>query len=308
MSRTPIDKQNRAIFGARFSEQFQKWKCAEKGRTQESFGQLFDPPVRRGTVANWCIGKTIPNPYNTKRICEIFGVTDNYFNPDTATHDELYKNSSNFIEGIGKKHVDFARLIGLDLDLVRSLSNCVDFDKLFPVYSPIDHETVDPETSKKIYDREVDFMDSAHVEDVDEKLRFLQVEQKMKRITLHRCDLAFLKEVQDQIINYVEFLFYKRTEEMKREVEEFNNDLTIEEVRSNGEIVIRHKGITKDYYIEHDRFARYNYIFPDEPKPEWYSIYKPKSRRATQEDWDRYFGGDITLEDGGAAEIKKEGK
>lgn len=308
MSRTSIDKQSRAIFGARFSDLFQKWKSAEKGRTQESFGQLFNPPVRRNTVLKWCKGEIIPNQHNTKQICEIFGVSEDHFNTDNATHDELYKNSSNFIEGIGKKHVKFARMIGLDLDLVRSLSNCVDFDKSFPVYSPIEHSTFDPKTNKDVYDREVAFQDSAPVEDVDEKLRFLQIEKGGKRITLHRCDLAFLKEVQDQIIDFVEFLFYKREEEMKRETQKFNDDLIVKSESPNGDMVIRHRGITKDYIIEHDRFAKYNYIFPDEQKPDWYWIYKMESRKATQEDWDQFLGVGVELDGGGIAEMKKEGK
>lgn len=297
MGRVTIDKSYRSLFGARFSDLFQKWKdegnrIGEK-RTQTGFGKLLCPPASRGSVSNWCKGEDIPSKDRLIQICKIFGVSEDHFDPENATHDELYKSSSNFIEGIGKKHVKFATLIDLDLDLIRALSHCVDFEKLFPLYSPIDHETYDPETEQKVYDREVSFSGSAPVEEVDDKLRFLQIERDGKRITLHRCDLAYLKEVQDQVVTFVEYLFYKRSEEMKSEVQKFNDDL-IEETKEDGEIKKAYKSITPDYIRDHDRFAKYYYIFPNEPRPDWYSIYEEKPRKATQEDFDLFLNGAMT--------------
>lgn len=349
MSRTKTDRSKRAIFGVRFSEQLKKWQSVEKSRTQEDFGKLFDPPVSRVSVNRWCRGETIPKPKCLKQICEIFAVEENYFDTTTATHDELYKYSSAFQTALGKKHVEFAKLIGLDLNLIRALSDCVGFDNLFPLYSPIDKKSIEPQTLNMIYERRDLFADSAPVEEVDEGLRFLQVEKSGKRKTFHRCDLVFLKEVQDQIVNYVEFLFYQREKEMKEEVKQFNQDLIevtvngkpvpdsekekylnmrnekpkkiasgsefetekrmiIESKQETKNVCITQKGISKDFILKHDRFAEYNYIFPDETKPDWYSIYADKPRKATQEDWDRFFDGEIILEDGGKANIKKGGE
>ena len=32
------------------------------GITQQEFGELFDPPVQRVTVNNWCTGRSSPHP------------------------------------------------------------------------------------------------------------------------------------------------------------------------------------------------------------------------------------------------------
>lgn len=332
MSRTKTDRTNRAIFGARFSEQLKKWQSAGENKTQEDFGQLLDPPASRVSVNKWCAGKDIPRPERLKQICEIFGVEEDFFDTTDATHDELYEHSGAFQTKIGKSHVEFAKRINLNLDLVEALSRIVDFNNLFPLYSPIYREV-----KPGVYDRKVNFKKSASMEkdnDLDKDLQFLQVEQNGKRITFHRCDLAFLKEVQDQIATFTEYLFYRRKKEMSEEVEKFNQDLIeitvdgkpipdserekyldiangkpkifdspgefektrkaiTEKASGHENVCISLKEITEKYILDHDRFAKY------------FEEIIPTTRDATQEDLDRIFGGDITLDDGGKAEMKK---
>lgn len=337
MSRTKTDGTKRAIFGARFSEQLKKWQSAGENRTQEDFGKLIDPPASRISVNKWCAGKDIPRPERLKQICEIFGVEEDYFDITNATHNELYEHSGAFQTKIGKSHVEFAKRINLNLDLVEALSRVVDFNNLFPPYSPIYRE-VEP----GVYDRKVNFKRSAPMEkenDLDKDLQFLQVEQNGKRITLHRCDLAFLKEVQDQIVTFTEYLFYQRKKEMIEEVEKFNRDLQdldlieitvdgkpvsdsekeeylnmanvkpesfdspeefekarqkiIENKTGRKNVCIKYKAIPEDFIHSHDRFAK---ILEE---------VVPIKRDATQEDWDRLFGGNVTLDDGGKAKTRK---
>lgn len=233
------DNTDKAIFGARMKEAFSDWKEKRKSEgkpaSTTAFGQLLDPPASRGSIENYLKGKQKPEPDRIEQIRKILGLPKDYFDTDKATHDELYKHSSLYQTKIGKRHVEFSKLMGLDLNMVRVLSQYIDFDTLFPLYSPIDHAVNDPDTGEIMYDRKVDFSDSAHVEEVDDDLRFLQIERDGKRITLHRCDLAFLKEVQDQVREYVEFLFFKRQKEMDEETEKFNRDRI--QVTVNGEPV-----------------------------------------------------------------------
>lgn len=365
MTKTTTNKQSRKLFGARFSDRLDKWKREAKDgqrRTNEVFAKMISPKTTRRSVENWCKGDNIPKEDTLKKICKIFGVPEDYFDPENATHDQLYKNSSNFIEGIGKQHVEFSKLIDLDLDLIRALANHVDFDKLFPLYAPIEYKTQDPQTGEAVCSRNVNYSDSAHVEDVDKDLRFLQVERDGKRVTLHRCDLAFLKEVQDKVVEYIEFLFYQRTKEIEEEVLKYSQEclevtidgetvtdpekrkkylkmfcepceaMSIEEYekwreeRSDNEEQGRNIGLTfkyksPDFVRKHDRFAKYYFVFDDDPNPEWLPIYKPKKRyrRATQEDIDRFlksFDKELSKHNGeraiyksdGTVQIVKEGK
>lgn len=261
MSRTTIDRQNRTIFGARFSDQFQKWKNEVGGRTQTSFGKLLDPPATRGSVMKWCRGDNIPTPDRIKQICEIFEVPEDYFDTNNATHDELYKHGSAFITDLGKKHVEFAKEEGLDLDLVRVLSKIIDFDELFPVYAPI---------TKKVNNRSIDTMFIPHYErsekmdsaPIDDDLKFLQVNRDDQIITFSKIDLIYLKEVQDQVVRFVKYLFYDRTKEMEEEVESFNEDLTIIQ-KTPTQLKVGYRALTKEFILEHDRFAKYAYDFVD---------------------------------------------
>lgn len=252
MTRTTIERQNRKIFGARFSEQFQKWKREGEGRTQTSFGKLFDPPASRGSVMKWCNGDNIPSPDRLKRICEIFEVPEDHFDTKNATHDELYKHSSAFMSDLGKELVEYAKEKGLDLELVRVLSKIIDFDNLFPVYAPINDSKI-----TGFFEREYKRSENMDSAPFDDDLHFLQVNQDGRLITFSTIDLIFLKEVQDQIVDFVEYLLYKRKKEMDEEVQSFNDDLTIKGTTPDGGSMILHKALTKEFILEHDRFAKY---------------------------------------------------
>lgn len=264
MSRTIIDQSVRSIFGARFSELLEEWKKEEPGRTNTSFGEMLNPPYARGSVENWAKGKNIPKPETLKQICEIFGEPEDYFSIDYATHAQKYSNSSDFVTKIAKRHIDFANTIDLNVDFVRALSEVIDFDSLFPIYTPIANKTVSKDSLNINWNRDIDFLNSASV--IDHDLSFLQINRYDKRITFHKADLAYLKEVQDKVTEYVQFLFYQRAKEMEDEVRKFNDDLTVTEGTIEDGLRISHRAVTIDYMEEHDRFAKY--VFQDKQEKE----------------------------------------
>ena len=296
MTRPKVGKINRGIFGERFKQKYQEGKNEGKWKSQEDFGQLFDPPASRGSVMKWCNGDNIPTSDRMKRICEIFGVNEDYFDTDNATRDELYRHSSNTITEIGKTNIDFAKEKGLSLDLIDALSGIVDFNSLFPIYLPI------PDRSDCIIPNKRSHGDSAPI---SEEIQYMQIEREGKTITLHRCDLAYLKEVQDQIIAFVEFLFYQRSREMKKEAYLFNEDFrklhptmgqgvksfdSIEDFveawekavkdSDGNEVTIAHKNLDSEVIEicrKYDRFMSY-------------AEGTPKKRKATQKDIDNFFG------------------
>lgn len=260
-------------------------------------------------VSSWKNGKNgVPRKY-MKEICEVLKVPkDRYM---SKTKDEKYASSSDCITEIGKNNRAYAMEIGLNLDLVRELSKLVDFDQLFPLYTPL-----------RKFKREVRHKDSAPI---DSSLRFLQIKRNGETYTMHKADLMYLKEVQDKIVNFVKYLFYDRLLEMESEEELFLKDINTPTVTLNGnpleksiqeqymqivnnpkynipdneysdelraeltqaiqdigidtsgEIEITYPELTEVFIVQHDRFAK------------CFDEILPKVRKATQKDIDAYF-------------------
>lgn len=278
------------LFPEKFPRQLETWQAQQKEQgkphSQGEFArQVGVEPYR---VSDWKSGRQgIPHTY-IEDICRVLGVSPDVYEP--KTHAEKYRYDTEFMQTeIGKSHSEFAKQEGLDLGLIRAISKVVDFNKEFPLFAPFGHWTLDPKTGEKYYDRKVNYADSVPFnKTLDEDLRFLQVNRDGKTITMHRADLAYLKEVQDQIVRFVEFLFYERSREMKDETIRFNEDLIVTETDSDGNKVTWKKEPDEEFIREHDRFARvFDQILPE-------------TREATQEDWDQFWGKGIVM--------KKEGK
>lgn len=247
---------SRSTWKRKFNEAYdKKWKSRGKGYTQQAFADEINKIKTekygiQATIDNRCVSKwangTRPEKENLDCICEVLGLPINHFEPSDR---DLYRDSSKFITALGRDNVDFAKEKGLDLDFVKGLQNVVDFDSLFPLYSRI---IVDNSDLLPTYKRQSNFADSAPI---DDELDFLQIHRGDKTLTFHRCDLAYLREVQDQVVEFVEFLFYKRHEEMKREVEEINKRTHMK--TSNGGEGFR--PLHQDEMLEIDRLIQYAY-------------------------------------------------
>lgn len=240
------------MFHVKFPSDLENWKKGQiaqgkKGSQKEFARQVGVQPYY---VTDWKTGRSgIPYTYIDK-ICEVLGVDPDRYEP--TTHGERYENSKDFITEIGRKNIEFAKDIGLDMTFVDGLTKIVDFNENFPLYAPIKKMTGNA-LQGYVYSRSTN-ADSAQI---DKELQFLQVEQDGKLKTMHDGDLAFLKEVQDQVADYVMYLFNRRQQEMKREVEQFNADLTPE--------AFDEAWIRPEYILDHDRFA---WVFEDIYNPD----------------------------------------
>lgn len=204
------------LFQSKFPSQLATWKEEQKRQGKKGTNYEFAKQVgvEPYYVTDWKSGRS-GTPYKyINRICKVLGVSPNVYEP--TTHDEKYGKSSDYITKVGKANMAFAEQEGLNLELVSGLAGIMDFDELFPVYAPIVELTSDQDTGIKKYGR----MKNADSAPIDERLSFLQIHQNGKTVTMSRADLAFLKEVQDKVVEYVEFLFYQRSKEMKREEEQ----------------------------------------------------------------------------------------
>lgn len=246
MSRTKSDPFDKKLIGARLSAKYQQGKKEGRWKDLADFAELI--PVSRQSVYKWMKGKDAPNPHHLKRICDVLGVGENYFSTENATHDEQYNMDPVSITQVLRKNIEFAEAHGLNMDFAKALTQIIDFSETFPVYSPISRRV------KGKWERSFN-RDSAPI---DGDLQHLQVVQDGKTITFHNADFAFLKEVQDQVADYVMYLFYRRRLEMKREVEQFNADLTPEDLDEYGQI-------RPEFIRKHDRFT---WVFEDIVAPD----------------------------------------
>lgn len=242
-------KDKPLLFPLKFPEDLKVWCDQQKAQglpgTQYEFAkQIGVPPYY---VTDWKTGRQgLPGEKYLSDICNVLGVDPGRYYPSSP--DEKHKYSTSHISKVGKENESFAKEHGLNLEFVRALTELVDFNKLFPKYSkivPAESNFLDGPTFVR-----QDNSDSAVI---DHDLKYLQLNRDGKTYTLHKSDLAYLKEVQDQIIDFVEFLFFKRAKEMEDEVKKFNADSVVDCV-GGGKL---HVKITKEYIINHDRFAKY---------------------------------------------------
>ena len=243
MSRTEISQTEREIFGAKFSDLVNNWKQAApdgEKRTNEILAKKLY--TTRSSLQKWCSGDSLPSKVALDIICNFFKVPEDHFSLNTATPEEKYKYVSSYATEIGKSNVEFAREIDLDLPLIRALSKLIDFDERFPIYSPISERPGILQNNYK-YNRLPH--KKTFAKNIDKDLNFLMLNNDDGKYIMHKVDLAYLKEVQDQIITFVEYLFYKRSKEMEDEVSAFNRDLA--EVTVDGKSV---QGLQKDYYLQ----------------------------------------------------------
>lgn len=224
MSRTKTDKVYRKYFGSRFSRQFDKFKDEHKGTTQTSFGKLLDPPASRGSVKKYYDGEDIPSPERLKQIREIFGVNEDYFNIENATHDELYTLSSEYMTEVGRDTLSqFCEEIGLDLRFLYVIRELIGsrFDDMFPTWTPLAYNWINESYFR--LDRSV-WSESA---EMDPDVRVLQYKiqceadgkKTEKLIPFTRHDLRFIKDLQTNVLDYVEFLLMKQGKDLKRDGE-----------------------------------------------------------------------------------------
>lgn len=199
-------------FSEVLSKLLDEWKEKNPGKTQADFAELVGVATPN-SVSDWKCGYTPPTKDNMKKICEILGVDDSVFSP--KLDDEKYLYERKRISEIGDDNLSFALDRGLNLSTIIALRDLVDFDERFPKYSPI------CPGKSGVYTRQ----ENADSASIDKDLKFLQIKRAGKTYTMHKVDLMYLKEVQDQIAYFVEYLFYKRAREMEEEVKAFNEDL-----------------------------------------------------------------------------------
>lgn len=215
-----------------------RWKAKKKSqkafaKAMNALYEKYDIRDRSGKeqricthqqVSQWLNG-TFPDDENLRCICEVLGEKPEYFT--SATETELYKFSQTFMTDVGEdKILPFCEKIGLDPQFLLTLSNMFgeSLGDQFPFWTPIrnnpnwldfDNPYMRPDP--------LNFWSSSAKMDTDVKMFQINAKNEEgteKLLTLSGVDILFLRDVQNEVVNYVEYLFHKRKKELRDECDE----------------------------------------------------------------------------------------
>ena len=226
-----FEKAKKQFFADKFNQAFDEWKKKNKGKliegtTQKAFASMVK--VSEDMIKAYKTGESYPREATLKRIISVLGVPDDYFT--MKTDDERYKYSPEFMSDIGEnKILPYCDEVGLDprfLMIVRDLFGESLGDQ-FPFWTPLIRNPKLLCELNDIYIRPdpVDFWSGSAEMKPDVKMFQIEVKKQdntdeKKRITLSYSDLLFLRDVQNEVRDYIEFLFLKRKKELLKECEE----------------------------------------------------------------------------------------
>lgn len=225
-----FERARKQYFRDKFNPALDEWKKKNtdgksKRATDEAFSKIIG--VHKNMIVQYRQG-IIPRPETLKKIINVLGVPDDYFTP--TTKDELYKYSPEYMTDLGEtKILPYCEEIGLDPHFLEVINDLFgeDLGDQFPFWTQLIRNPnflCDP---SELYIRldPVEFWSSSAEMKPDVKMFQIEVKKQSdsddrKRITLSYSDLLFLRDVQDEVRDYIEFLFLKRKKELRTECEE----------------------------------------------------------------------------------------
>lgn len=242
-------------FGERFTEALNRW-TKDTGKTQKDFADLLG--VSANTISSYKKGKIYPRDYVLNMILKEFGVTKEYFIPQT--HGDLYRDSPEFVAGIVAQKRDFMKQIGLDEGFLQFVHDCTGFDdtddgypQWLPLYydfinskyyypSPADSRVEASSSRDKVEDGKVGFEDG----------QFLTSENGKTHI-LHENDLRVLKDIQDEVAEFIRFKYHERRRQMQKNLETANRmSISKDENGATSYSILTHEQI-----VDIDKYSEY---------------------------------------------------
>lgn len=198
-----------------FRDALAEWK-KKTGWNESVFAERIR--AHQNSITNW---KKSFNPRNDYLylICQELGIDSEVFFPQI--HSEKYRSDTEYIKTVGNEWIQFCKSNGISIKFIEALKEITDFDTLFPLFRPlVPLEYSDDNTVK--YGRMTP-SDSAYVKDA-----FFQIERNGEHYNLTKGDYIFIKKLQDNISNYISYLFWKRSEEMNNADKKVQNIKTMD--------------------------------------------------------------------------------
>ena len=222
-------------FGAMFTKFYNEFAENHPGITQQRFGNLFNPPISRQTITSWKKG-SIPESYNLEQILNIFGKTVDDFIPQSNA-DKYSFDTDRQTEVATETLLPFCEKIGLDTDFIKLARKLLGpkFDELFPIWSPI--QLVNNQYIRRGHEA---LASAAQMIDAEFLQIVVNADNKTKTVDLTLTDLLFLKDLQDRVTDTIVFEFMRRSQELKREVDDINEAAADSvEITPDGKTILR---------------------------------------------------------------------
>lgn len=200
------------VFADNLRIKYNIWKKKTPGGSQDTLAELISAKtggksIDRKSISNWLNAKQYPSKRYMTALCEILRTTEAELLATTFRNQLMFDRELNEqLHTIDKKHFD---TIGLDESFLMFIHAVIDGNR-FPVYTPI----------QRVWGKNgAEFTRGEPTEVLQIDSSPFQVFQNGKTIGLNYADYQFLKTVQDKVENYINYLFWCRSEEMKDNLE-----------------------------------------------------------------------------------------
>ena len=218
-----MTKKKYEIFAQNLKEHYERWKKMTPRGNQELFASLVEVENRE-TISKWLNGKVYPVPENMRKIEKVLGVTEEQL-WSGHFHEFRYEEDSQFTHEMHDQFRAYTEAIGLSGDFLKFVKSSIP-DEKFPVYSPIiaEHGMLESTLTRQ------PFANAFMTKSTNE----FQRTASGKTVNLSYPDFQFLRSVQDEVVSLIEFLYLKRAQEMKTEVQKAQ----LASIKKEGDITV----------------------------------------------------------------------
>lgn len=159
--------------------------------------------------------RSYPTEENLEQLCIVLGTTEEELNGlRDSSFEEKLQYDQKFTKAILNGYQDFNNGIGLDESFLRFVRKEIK-DEEFPLNTQI---VLNTKTDQ--YER---IIPTEAYEIKSNSLYQLSIENG-KTINLSYADFAFLKDVQTEVVKYIEYLYYKRRKEIDDSIQSINDE------------------------------------------------------------------------------------
>ena len=213
---TKNEKQQYMIFASNLRRHYERWKSVEYGRNQDKLAKAVGLADRK-SISNYMKAVNYPDPVTLQRLCEVLETTPEELNGLNDSFRKHYQYDEDTADSVRRGYDAFCSGIGLNNDFLKYIRSALP-DESFPLFAPIQSDPMidqyirrpAEETAVATYGKEYQIVtcDNIHTD-------------------LTYPDYAFLKDVQDQVTELIEYLYFKRKKQLDEALKKVNDEFII---------------------------------------------------------------------------------
>lgn len=242
-------KQQYMIFASNLRKHYDKWKKEKSGNTQETLAELIGIKDRK-SISNYLNAIQYPEDDVLNNLCDVLGTTPKELNGLNDDFKTKYQYDTHTAATVRNGYDAFCAGIGLNQSFLKYVRSVLP-DEEFPLFRPIESDPF----SDQYY--RADPEETAHTKTGSE---YQIVTAAGVHTDLTYPDYAFLKDVQDQVTDLIEYLYFKRQKQLNEAVQKINDEC----VSSDQYGLTTVKQVTEKQLRESDPY--YGYLLGDQGK------------------------------------------